>query len=517
MNRLKMAMLGFFLGRYRDESFLKQQRAAVFMWMQMIFIFLMVFSLSSTNIFSPDVATLSYNINMLLIMSGFILSLFILKSGFYNIAVYFGILIPLALVAMQAYAVQSVAGKYIYILYFMIFLVMSALYGNRLTIMIITMVVIGLIVFTAVTSKGVLDEYFTRVTIVHSSIVTVFISSLCFLIFRIVRATIAEADKKNEELEKSLKRVNDIMKTCTDVAVTLQETSEALSAGASMFSDNAQTQAAGIEEITSTIEEVSAASESSAELAVSQGERIEGLVKNLKKMYDLVSQSRERLSSAISLKDQLDSRIKETMKEVEKCLNAMRNATEGSRKVTEAVSLINDVSDQINLLSLNAAIEAARAGDQGRGFAVVADEINKLAEKTQINAKEITGLVKKTDNELFLTGQALVKVNTSSEEVLNIASSFGDIVVDVNSISEKDLAINTDLQENAISVKNGSEDVKNSMEELKLSIEEISKSVSVINNSTQDLASGAEEINGSSENLLDSVKMLNDILSDAES
>lgn len=516
MNRINMMIYSFFLERYRDDSFLKQQRTAIFMWMQLIFIFLIVIAFLLTNIFSPDVATFYYNINMLLIMSGFILSLFVLKFGFYNIAVYFGILIPLALVAMQAYAVHSVAGKYIYILYFMIFLVMSALYGNRLTISVTALVVVGLSIFTALTSKGVLDDYLARVTIVHSSIVTIFISSLCYLIFRIVRATIDEADKKNEELEKSLKRVSDIMKTCTDVAITLQETSEALSSGSSLFSDNAQTQAASIEEITSTIEEVSAASESSAELAIDQSDRIEGLVQNLKKMYDLVSQSREQLSNAISLKESFDSRIKETIDEVGKCLNAMNNATEGSRKVTEAVSLINDVSDQINLLSLNAAIEAARAGDQGRGFAVVADEINKLAEKTQVNAKEITGLVEKTEHELFLTGQALINVNSSSEEVLKIASSFGDIVIEVNDVSEKDLAINTDLQKNAISVMNGSEDVKNSMEELKISIEEISKSVSVINFSTQDLASGAEEINGSSENLLDSVKMLNDILSDSE-
>jgi len=129
-----------------------------------------------------------------------------------------------------------------------------------------------------------------------------------------------------------------------------------------------------------------------------------------------------------------------------------------------------------------------------------------------MNAKEITGLVKTTENEMLVTSQTLQKVNLSSEEVLKLASSFGDIVAEVNKISESDLVMNEQLQKNAAEVLDGSDDIKRSMEELKNAIDEISKSVVVINTATQDLAAGAEEISGSSESLVGTTFMLNETL-----
>ena len=114
---------------------------------------------------------------------------------------------------------------------------------------------------------------------------------------------------------------------------------------------------------------------------------------------------------------------------------------------------------------------------------------------------------------MIITSQTLEKVNISSEEVLNLASSFGDIVTEVNRISENDLAINEQLQNNASDVLNGADDIHRSMEELKTAIDEIAKSVMTINTATQDLAAGAEEISGSSEGLVGITWTLNDTLS----
>lgn len=506
----------FFLKKYESASFMLRQRAGVFMWMQIVFIGLIMLAQTTTNLLSPDAATKFYNISMGVILGGFLLCLFILKTGAYTFAVYCGIMLPLLLVAAQALQVGTVTGKFIYMLYLMIFIVMASLYGNRIMISVITLIVISMGVLIVVRSGEIIPPGRHGSSIANMAIVSIFISVLCMLIFRIVRATLQEAESKNRQLEKYLAEINEIIKTCTAVALTLRNTADDLSSNASSFSDNAQTQAASVEEITSTLEQISASSESSADMTVNQLEKTGILINNLKQMFDLVTSSRANLHRALDLKTNLDSQINSAMEAVKICQRAMDNAMTSSKKVSEATMLINDISDQINLLSLNASIEAARAGEQGRGFAVVADEVGKLAEKTQMNAKEITGLVKNTENEMLMTSQTLEKVNITSEEVLKLASSFGDIVAEVNRISERDLSMNEQLQKNAAEVLDGSDDIKRSMEELKYSIEEITKSVTVINSSTQDLAAGAEEINGTSESLVGSTWLLNDVLTKNE-
>ncbi len=502
----------FFLAKYSTASFMTRQRANVFMWMQIVFTCLLSMVLVLTNILSPHVATKFFNISELVIISAFILSLLVLKAGKYLLASYMGIILPMTLTAAQALLVGTVTGKFVYMLYLMIFITMALLYGNKITIFIITIIVIAVGTTVVIRSGDIIPPERHGSSIFNFTIVSMFISAICMLITKIVKATLDETERKNRQLEKTLTEINEIIKTCTSVAVRLKETADDLSSNASLFSDNAQAQAASVEEITSTLEEIAASSESSANMTVDQNEKTALLIENLKQMYDLVTRSRTSMHKALDLKTNLDSQINSAIEAVGRCQTAMANAMTSSRKVSEATMLINDISDQINLLSLNASIEAARAGEQGKGFAVVADEVGKLAEKTQMNAKEITSLVKTTETEMLMTSQTLEKVNLSSEEVLKLASSFGEIVAEVNRISENDLSMNESLQGNAVDVLNGSDEIRRSMEELKSAIDEITKSITVINSSTQDLAGGAEEINGTSESLVGSTWLLNDVL-----
>merc|ERR1712000_684392 len=108
---------------------------------------------------------------------------------------------------------------------------------------------------------------------------------------------------------------------------------------------------------------------------------------------------------------------------------------ESSQEIGDIVSLINDIADQTNILSLNAAIQASMAGDAGRGFAVVADEVQRLAERSSNATKQIEALVKTIQTD---TNEAVISMEDTTSEVVRgarLAQDAGVALEEIESVS----------------------------------------------------------------------------------
>ena len=138
----------------------------------------------------------------------------------------------------------------------------------------------------------------------------------------------------------------------------------------------------------------------------------------------IANKGSEVVQATITGMDNIRGQIQETSKRI-------KRLGESSQEIGDIVSLINDIADQANILSLNAAIQASMAGDAGRGFAVVADEVQRLAERSSAATKQIAALVKTIQTD---TNEAVISMETTTAEVVNGAKRAQDAGVSLEEI-----------------------------------------------------------------------------------
>jgi len=202
------------------------------------------------------------------------------------------------------------------------------------------------------------------------------------------------------------------------------------------------------------------------------------------KMDELKGDSESSMQSVNNGKNVLKSNIESTEKvyqSIEMTVESINGLRTLSKEVSVTIEAISDIADQTNLLALNAAIEAARAGEHGRGFAVVADEVRKLAEKSQKSAVEIKGVISSME-------QSIGDVTSDAEATKDI---FGELREKSNQLEENFNSIDTTLSTTVHSISSFQETFDVQLEQLK----------GVFN--------GLNQINKYSIKTLDNSKMLN--------
>ena len=167
-----------------------------------------------------------------------------------------------------------------------------------------------------------------------------------------------------------------------------------------ILSLNSEGQAVSVKDINSKMKEIGLIIDETTEDSTTQYNKLTILLYRMTELTQIIREVGEAINEALNLFKNISEKTDSGNQLLQLMNKSMTKITDSSQEVTNIIAMINDISEQINLLSLNASIEAARAGESGRGFAVVAEEISKLADRTAESAKEIDTLIKINSEEI---------------------------------------------------------------------------------------------------------------------
>jgi methyl-accepting chemotaxis protein len=258
-----------------------------------------------------------------------------------------------------------------------------------------------------------------------------------------------------------------------DTIRAVKTSTEQVASSAEELSSSAEEVNASMEEVSSTIQQVATGSQNTAKDS-------ETMLKQSQQAGQS-SESGQKAAKEVSSKMEL---IKRTTQEGAQKISALGTK---SQEIGRIVDTINQISEQTNLLALNAAIEAARAGEAGRGFAVVADEVRKLAEESGQATKQIRDLIggiqTEIDGAVKSMGENTKQVEEGSKGVEAAVTAFEALPTVIAAVNKSAEEVGAVAQENA-----------SGAEEVSASIEEVTSSMQQVSSAAQQMASIASEL-----------------------
>lgn len=278
----------------------------------------------------------------------------------------------------------------------------------------------------------------------------------------IKKATTATIDRLNNLVSQVASATSQIASSTQQLSAT----SEEMAAGAEEQTSQTSQVATSVEEMSATVQEVA---------------------KNAKNASTSSEEAGKTAEEGGEIVSQTVGEMEKIAKSVSELQVVIQGLNKNSEKIGDIVGVIDDVADQTNLLALNAAIEAARAGEQGRGFAVVADEVRKLAERTTSSTKEIADMVKSIQGD---TSQAVSSMEEAGKEVkegVGVAGKAGDALKKIVDMSQ---GVSQIVQQ-----------IATAAEQQAAASEEISSNVESIASVSKQSASGAQQTSSAAQEL----------------
>ncbi len=291
------------------------------------------------------------------------------------------------------------------------------------------------------------------------------------------RTIVAESRDEIGTLQSALGRMSDNLarmigevrtgaKQLVSSATELSGAATDVRKGSELQSEAASAMAAALEEMSTSINHVSSLSEDARQTSVEAGHTAHSGSDTIHSMVGEIRQVAEAIGEGAVKAQQLGQE---------------------SERISAIVHVIRDVADQTNLLALNAAIEAARAGEQGRGFAVVADEVRKLAEKTTSSAQEITEMVGSIQAGATAMSTQMETTAKRMQEGMELAQKAGGAIGEIDTGAQNVVHMIDDVSSALKEQATASHDIAGRVEQIVQMVEENSSAIGSVANSAEQL------------------------------
>ena len=271
-----------------------------------------------------------------------------------------------------------------------------------------------------------------------------------------------ELGKASQGFNQLLQSLEDTLKDITESFITMASDTDAMATLSESTSTGMQSQQSKIEQVATAMNEMSST--------------VQEVTRNTASAAESANNTNDEAEKTQKIMTQTMSSINNLSGEVERAAGVIQNLEVESDNIGSILDTIRGIADQTNLLALNAAIEAARAGEQGRGFAVVADEVRTLAKRTQESTQQIQSLIQifqagaKDAGQVMVQGKGLAEESVrqaelASESLQNITTmvaSISDMNTQIATASEEQTAVAEEINKNIVSINEKAEDTTES-------------------------------------------------------